>query len=103
MGAKGSTEEFMRDVDSVVTKILEKLDHSYHPKIRATRDDLERLHRQNRVKINHSVMELICATHLINAGFDVQLETAVNGGSTHVYAGKGPGAPLGEGGAGWRA
>ena len=96
MGAKGSTEEFMRDVDSVVTKILEKLDQSYHPKIRVLRGDLERLHKQNRVKINHSVMELICATHLIKAGFDVQLETAVNGISTDVYAEKGLGSLMVE-------
>jgi hypothetical protein len=96
MGAKGSTEEFMRDVDSVVTKILEKLDYSYHPKIKVLRDDLESLHRQNRVKINHSVMELICATHLIKAGFDVQLETAVNGISTDVYAEKGLGSLMME-------
>ena len=96
MGAKGSTEEFMRDVDSVVTKILEKLDQSYHPKTRVLRDDLERLHKQNRLKINHSVMELICATHLIKAGFDVQLETAVNGISTDVYAEKGLGSLMVE-------
>ena len=96
MGAKGSTEEFMRDVDSVITKILEKLDHPYHPKISAIRNDLESLHRQNRVKINHSVMELICATHLINAGFDVQLETAVDGVSTDVYAEKGLGSLMVE-------
>jgi hypothetical protein len=96
MGAKGSTEEFMRDVDSVVTKILKKLDHPYHPKINAIRNDLESLHRQNRVKINHSVMELICATHLINAGFDVQLETAVDGVSTDVYAEKGLGSLMVE-------
>ncbi len=86
----------MRDVDSVVTKILEKLDQFYHPKIRVLRGDLERLHKQNRVKINHSVMELICATHLIKAGFDVQLETAVNGISTDVYAEKGLGSLMVE-------
>jgi hypothetical protein len=96
MGAKGSTEEFMRDVDTVVSKILEKIDASYHPKIRVLRDDLERMHRQNRVKINHSVMELVCATHLIKAGFDVQLETAVNGISTDVYAEKGLGSLMVE-------
>jgi hypothetical protein len=96
VGAKGSTEEFMRDVDSVVVKILDKLDHIYHPKIRALRDELERLHRQNRVKINHSVMELVVASHLIEAGFDTKLETAVNGISTDVYAEKGLGSLMVE-------
>ena len=96
MGAKGSTEEFMRDVDSVVSKILEKLDSVYHSKLHVLRDDLERMHKQNRVKINHSVMELICAAHLVHAGFDVQLETAVNGISTDVYAEKGLGSLMVE-------
>lgn len=96
VGAKGSTEEFMRDVDSVVSKILDKLDTSYHPKIRQLRDELERMHRQNRVKINHSVMELVCAAHLVEAGFDVKLETAVNGISTDVYAEKGLGSLMVE-------
>jgi hypothetical protein len=96
MGAKGSTEEFMRDVDTVVSKILEKIDASYHPKIRVLRDALERMHRQNRVKINHSVMELVCASHLIEAGFDVRVETAVNGISTDVYAEKGLGSLMVE-------
>jgi len=96
VGAKGSTEEFMRDIDSVVVKILEKLDPIYHPKIRTLRDELERLHRQNRVKINHSVMELVVASHLIQAGFDTKLETAVNGISTDVYAEKGLGSLMVE-------
>lgn len=96
MGAKGSTEEFMRDIDSVVSKILDKLDPDYHSQIKDLRNDLEAMHRQNRVKINHSVMELVCATHLIKAGFDVQLETAVNGISTDVYAEKGLGSLMVE-------
>jgi len=96
MGAKGSTEEFIRDVDTVVSKILNKIDPSYHPKIHVLRDNLERMHRQNRVKINHSVMELVCAAHLIEAGFNVQLETAVNGISTDVYAEKGLGSLMVE-------
>jgi hypothetical protein len=54
------------------------------------------MHRQNRVKINHSVMELVCAAHLIEAGFEVKLETAVNGVSTDVYAEKGLGSLIVE-------
>ena len=96
MGAKGSTEEFMRDIDSVVSKILDKIDPSHRVPIRVLRDDLELMHRQNRIKINHSVMELVCAAHLIKAGFEVKLETAVNGVSTDVYAEKGLGSLMVE-------
>jgi hypothetical protein len=96
MGAKGSTEEFMHDVDTVVSKILDKLDSNHHPKIRVLREDLEKMHRQSRVKINHSVIELVCAAHLINSGFEVQLETGVNGVSTDIYAEKGLGTLMVE-------
>jgi len=96
MGVKGSTEEFMHDVDTVVSKLFKKYDESYHQKIHVIRDDLEKLHRQNRVKINHSVMELVCAAHLIEKGFEVKLETAVNGVSTDIYAEKGLGSLIVE-------
>jgi hypothetical protein len=96
MGAKGSTEEFMRDVDAVVTKILTKINPENHKKIRILRDDLESMHRQNKVKINHSIMELVCAMHLTEAGFEVRLETAVNGISTDVYGEKGLGSLMVE-------
>jgi hypothetical protein len=96
MGAKGSTEEFLRDVDTIVSKVLKKINPLYHLKIRVLRDDLEKMHKQNIVKINHSVMELVCAAHLIDNGFNVQLETAVNGVSTDVYAEKGLGSLIVE-------
>ncbi len=86
----------MRDIDSVMSKILERLDPNHRDQIRVLRDDLEAMHRQNRVKINHSVMELVCAAHLIEAGFDVKLETAVDGVSTDVYAEKGLGSLIVE-------
>jgi hypothetical protein len=96
MGAKGSAEEFMRDLDAIVSKIFDKLDQQHHDKIRILRDDLVSLYRQNKVKINHSVMELVCAMHLIEAGFEVRLETAVDGISTDVYGEKGLGSLMVE-------
>jgi len=96
MGAKGSTEEFMRDIDAVVSKILKRLEPSNYQQIRKLRDDLEVLHRENRVKINHSVMELVCAAHLIKTGFEVKLETAVDGVSTDIHAEKGYGSLMVE-------
>ena len=96
MGAKGSTEEFLRDVDTIVSKISKKINPTYHSKIRVLRDDLEKMHKQNIVKINHSIMELVCAAHLIDNGFNVKLETAVNGVSTDVYAEKGLGTLMVE-------
>ena len=42
------------------------------------KDWLVKLKRENIVKINHSVMELVCAKHLLEKGYDVQLEYPLN-------------------------
>ncbi len=36
------------------------------------------LHKENVVKINHSVMELVCARYLVLKGYDVQIERPLN-------------------------
>jgi hypothetical protein len=51
---------------------------------------------RNEVKINHTVMELICAKYLIKMGFDVSLEHSLNGISTDIYAQKGLGSLIVE-------
>ncbi len=43
-------------------------------KLEALEERLLRLQKENVVKINHSVMELVCAKYLIQKGYDVQLE-----------------------------
>lgn len=53
------------------------------------RDSLVEKHRRREVKINHSIMELICAKYLIQNGFQVELEHKLNTLSTDVYATKG--------------
>ncbi len=53
------------------------------------RDSLVEKHRRREVKINHSIMELICAKYLIQNGFQVELEHRLNTLSTDVYATKG--------------
>ncbi len=48
------------------------------------------------VKINHTVMELICAKYLIKNGFKVDLEHELTSLSTDVYAQKGYGSLIVE-------
>jgi hypothetical protein len=60
------------------------------------RNRLVDLYALNRVKINHSVMELICAKHLIQNGFQVELEYTINRISCDVYATKGYGTAIVE-------
>jgi hypothetical protein len=60
------------------------------------REDLIEKNRKRLVKINHSVMELICAKYLIMNGFNVDLEHQLNTVSTDVYAKKGYGSLIVE-------
>ena len=86
----------MRDIDSTVVKIREKTEPRHMPKIMVLRNELERMHQENRVKINHSVMELITAKHLIENGFEAKLEAGIDGVSADVYAEKGLGTLIVE-------
>ncbi len=47
-------------------------------KLEALEERLLQLQKENVVKINHSVMELVCAKYLIQKGYDVQLEYVLN-------------------------
>lgn len=96
MGSKDSTEVFMKDIDFIISKIKLKINPKNLSSILELRNDLEKKHRENRIKINHSVMELICAAHLIESGFKVKIEAAVNGISVDVSAEKGLGSLMVE-------
>jgi hypothetical protein len=89
-------KEFIRDVDTLLDKILVGLSDEEQEKIVNIREDLLLKYGRNEVKINHSVMELICAMHLVRNGFDVNLEYSLNSLSTDVYAQKGYGSLIVE-------
>jgi len=56
------------------------VDEKTREKLISLKDRLVRLHDERVVKINHSVMELVCAKHLILKGYEVDLERSINGG-----------------------
>jgi hypothetical protein len=60
------------------------------------KEELFALYDRNIVKINHSVMELICAQYLIKNGFNAQIEYDIDGLSADVYATKGYGSLIVE-------
>lgn len=60
------------------------------------KDNLIRLHEENVVKINHSVMELVCAKHLILKGYEVDIERPVDGLICDLYGVKGLGSHIVE-------
>jgi len=89
-------EKFERDLDILLGKLCRNSDAEVNMKLRNLRNKLARLHRANRVKINHSVMELVCAKYLIMAGYDVDLERFLDGLSCDLYAVKGLGSLIVE-------
>jgi hypothetical protein len=88
--------KFIEDIDYVVKKIEDELSQEEYGKILKLRESLLQLYRERRVKINHSVMELICAKFLVQTGFNVELEHELNGISTDIYAKKGFGSLIVE-------
>jgi len=83
-------------VDTIIDRITGGLNEEELNKMMLLRGELMEKHRRNEVKINHTVMELLCAKHLIQMGFDVSLEHSLNGISTDIYAQKGMGSLIVE-------
>lgn len=88
--------KFIEDIDYVVRKIQDELSQEEYRKVLNLRDSLIKMYRERKVKINHSVMELICAKFLVQDGFSVDLEHELNGISTDIYAKKGFGSLIVE-------
>ena len=88
--------KFIQDLDSVIKKFEDELTEKEYQKILRLREDLIEKNNRREVKINHSVMELICAKHLIKNGFDVDIEHELTSLSTDIYAKKGFGSLIVE-------
>jgi hypothetical protein len=87
---------FRADLDEVMGKMRPELDEDEYAQLRTLRDTLFVYQRANQVKINHSVMELICAKHLILNGFQVEIEHMIDKVSCDVFGTKGFGTALVE-------
>lgn len=87
---------FEDDIDHLVERLSNGLDEPTAEKMERLRDRIISLHEENLVKINHSVMELVCAKYLILAGYDVNLEQILDGISCDIYAAKGLGSLIVE-------
>jgi hypothetical protein len=88
--------KFRKDIEVVIEKMNVDLDNDEKRKILILRDNLVSLNRNNLVKINHSVIEIICAKHLIKDGFEVDLEYTIEKVSCDIYATKGFGSAIVE-------
>jgi len=86
-------EKFEEDLNLLLSRLPKKRSEEPEKKLVELKDRLVQLHEENIVKINHSVMELVCARYLIEKGYDVQAEYLLGEGLTcDLYAVKGYGS-----------
>lgn len=67
-------EKFTDDVYAIAQKLSEGKPAEMKSKVNFVRERLIELYQQNLVKINHSVLEIICATNLIEQNYSVDVE-----------------------------
>ena len=92
-----SRQEFEQDLTTILNRLTKDSEEEVAKKLNILRDLLVKLRKENVVKINHSVMELVCAKYPIQKGYDVQLEYPLNNILTcDLYAIKGLGNQIVE-------
>jgi len=88
--------KFERDITCLINKLCKGEEKYISKELKRIGESLISLHKENRVKINHSVMELVCAKYLISSGYYVELEKILDGLSCDIYARKGLGTLIVE-------
>lgn len=71
---------FARDLDKLLEQLQPTTDSETMEQLTIIRDRLVELNRKRLVKINHSVMQVLCAMHLIEQDYDVKIEHPLVGG-----------------------
>jgi hypothetical protein len=67
-------EKFTDDVYAVAEKLTTGQTPEVKSKVNFVRERLIELYKKNLVKINHSVLEIICSSNLISSGYTVDIE-----------------------------
>ncbi len=71
-------QKFEQDLTVLLSRLTKDSDKKAENKLNMLKDWLVKLQKENILKINHSVMELVCAKYLIQKGYEVQLEYPLN-------------------------
>ena len=88
-------EKFQSDVYEITERLSKNLEPNDVPKLNYVRQRLIDLYQENLVKINHSVLELICASNLISRGYTVDAEKSVSDILVcDIFAKKGDGSAI---------
>ena len=83
-------EKFQNYVYAISELLSAQLDEENVPKLNFVRQRLIDMYKENLVKINHSVLEIICASELIAHGYSVDVEKSVSNLLTcDIFAAKG--------------
>ncbi|MCP8319058.1 MAG: hypothetical protein L6N95_04440 [Candidatus Methylarchaceae archaeon HK01B] len=69
---------FEDDLNVLVDKLSKDMDNDVKKKLEILKKRLIKLYHDNLVKINHSVMELICGKSLLTRGYDIDLERGLD-------------------------
>jgi len=86
-------EKFREDVYEITENLSKTFNENNTPKLNFVRQKLIDMYQQNLVKINHSVLELICAANLISRDYTVDVEKSISDILVcDIYAEKGNGA-----------
>lgn len=89
--------QFEADISSLLERLSVDVDLGAKKGLSVLGERLTDLYRHRLVKINHSVMELICSKDLILRGYDVKLEYPLDAGLIcDIYAVKGEGVLIVE-------
>ena len=73
-----SRDRFEQDLTTLMSRLTLDVEKDVENKLIMLKQWLINLQKKNIVKINHSVMELVCAKYLILKGYEVQLEYPLN-------------------------
>ncbi len=85
-------EKFRNDVYEMTENLSKNLKENDIPKLNHVRQQLIEMYQKNLVKINHSILELICASNLISRGYAVEAEKDISDILVcDIYAKKGGG------------
>jgi hypothetical protein len=71
-------EIFEQDLSTLLSRLTIGVNKEVENKLNMLKDWLVKLQKENIVKINHSVMELVCAKYLLLKGYEVQVEYSLN-------------------------
>ena len=85
-------EKFTDDVYAIAQRLSEGKHAEVKARINYVRERLIELYQKNLVKINHSVLEIICASNLISQGYSIDIEKPLSDSLVcDVFATKGDG------------